>query len=160
MLKNKEKILSRVVIPSVIASTGIISVLGVTAFGYSGNQYKKCEERIADKVSQITSNEEYAQYIQEQEKLYYEQYKSGDITSEQFEEKVATLSSSDYIVDSNLPCVSEEDKQELIHLNKEKMNRSYDNLAGLIAFIGGGFVSNVTLAAVLSDINKDQDLYM
>ena len=156
VLKNKSKILTRGVLPALIVSGGVLSAVGFGSFIHCNKQYYKIQDEINNNVAQITSTEEYINYKNAQEKNYYEMYKSGYISSTQFEKYTEELNSSQYIIKNEVP-VNSEEKSNLANLENEKLKQSLGVLAGITSFVCLGGLSCSVASVYLDAKDKTKD---
>ena len=159
VLKNKEQVFKNG-ISALLITSGILSAVGLGGFIHYNKLYNNIQKEIDDKVVGIISTEGYIAYQEEQKKYFYELYKSGEISSDEFDERVSDMSTAKYIIDNdNLP-VSKMDREELSRLEEKKIAKSFAVLGSTASFVGFGTVAFAGSAAMIDKKDKEQELGM
>ena len=85
-------------------------------------------------------------------------YKSGEISSDEFDERVSDMSTAKYIIDNeNLP-VSEMDREELSMLEEKKIAKSFAVLGSTASFVGFGTVAFAGTSAYLNTKDEEREI--
>lgn len=156
VLKNKQKITSRAMITGLIIGGSVFTVAGLAGFVNSNKQYNDLQKQSDEIVNSVTATSEYTEYKNTRESYYYDLYKNGEISAAEFESSVDALSTSEHIIKEGVACVSDEVKDELKNIEKQKFNRGLDAFAELVCFVGGGAVAMAALAA--TSIKDEEEL--
>ena len=160
ILKNKNTVMQRIrksLIPSLLIGSGVLSIVGLGGFIHHNRNYTNIQAEIDQKVGEIISTAEYATYKNEREKYFYELYKGGNISSDQFDENIESLTTASHIIENDVP-VSDEDKQTLADLEAKKLKQSLGVLGSTVAFVGLGTVAFAGGSAYLDNKDKDNEM--
>ncbi|MBE5758103.1 MAG: hypothetical protein E7345_04175 [Clostridiales bacterium] len=151
MLKNKTKSFRKAMLTTALIGGSILTVGGLAGFVATGNAMTEVEDKLDDKVIAVTQTQEYLEYKSEKERVFYELYKNGEITANRFNQLVDELDSAKYVIDNDIECVSEEDKEEINELNNKTLGIGLASLGAVVACVGGLAVAMPSIHAILEE---------
>lgn len=158
LLKNRNEIVTKCVIPAVLIGSGVLSILGLAGFVHNSKQYNNCQQQIDNKLQEITTSEEFANYKIEEVNNLYKFYKDGSISAKEFENLVNRITTYEYLMSHDIPCITPEEKDELKDLEDEKMKESLETLASVVGFVGCGTIAFAGSTAYLNTNDEEREM--
>lgn len=158
-IMRRRFLIAKLVAGGITTASLVYAGLNMITGIYDFNNAEELSKKLDGKLDEIKTSESYVEYLKTKQDAIYDSFSCGDISMEEYSDKITSLTTDEHIIENVDKFASAEDASEIKGLKEdydEIGDKTNDKLASAIGTMILGFAPAGAATAVFS---KEEDKY-